>query len=277
MGSYGPFRISRTGGMRYVESAGIGQLPFIVHAFCTRQGGVSGGSFASLNVSAREGDGEENVRNNLEIIAAAFAIHPDQFLLVDQVHGDGVLVIDAPMAANPGMDVILPFDAIVTDQPDVAIGIRTADCVPIFLVDRVNRCIGVVHAGWRGTALGIAARAIDMLVNRFFSRPEDIIAAVGPAIGACCYEVDEPVYRALGNGEGGDSVLHSCPAAKKWMLDLPRANIIQMTERGVSRENVSAATLCTSCRKDLFYSFRAEGGGTGRQLNFLMLKGQHRP
>ena len=266
------FKIHCRRAVQYVESMEISRFDFIIHAFCTRRDGVSVGSFGSLNVSVHEGDAVQNVRRNLEIIAAAFAISPQHFLFVDQVHGDGVLVIDGPIAAEHHRAAPEPCDAVVTDRPGVAICIRTADCVPMLLVDSVKKIVGVAHAGWRGTALGVVARTVDVFVNRFSSRPEDIEVAVGPAIGPCCYEVGANVYETFAGERDRHAFFHRRSGQEKWMLDLPLANIAQLEQRGVPRENISSCPLCTACRRDLFFSHRADGGKTGRQLNFVMLK-----
>ena len=266
------FRISQRRSVRYVESMAISRVGFVLHAFCTRRDGISKGSFRSLNVSACEGDSDLSVRRNLEMIAGAFALNPQQFLFVNQVHSDAVLVVDGTFATDLGKIAARSYDAVVTDQPGVAIGIRTADCVPLILVDPMKKVVGAVHAGWRGTALGVAARTVEELVNRFSSRPNDIQVSVGPAIGACCYEVDAGVYQAFAGMRDQHSFFRHCAESEKWMLDLPLANIAQLESRGVPRENISSTAFCTACRRDLFFSHRAEGGKTGRQLTFVMLK-----
>jgi YfiH family protein len=132
--------------------------------------------------------------------------------------------------------------------------------------------IGVAHAGWRGTALGMAARMVDAFVEGFASRPEDILIAVGPAVGPCCYQVDAPVSAALMARAGADRFLRPCPERGRWMLDLALANRLQIRERGVPDGNILSAGLCTACRQELFFSHRASRGRAGRQINFLMLR-----
>jgi copper oxidase (laccase) domain-containing protein len=118
----------------------------------------------------------------------------------------------------------------------------------------------------------MAAKMVDAFVKGFASRPEDILAAVGPAVGPCCYQVDEPVHAPLAARPGAERFLRPCRQEGRWMLDLALANRLQIGERGVPEANICAAGLCTACRQELFFSHRASGGRTGRQVNFLMLR-----
>ena len=186
-----------------------------------------------------------------------------------QVHGDRIRVLDGE---GPFPEGLSECDGLVSDRPGVALGVRTADCVPIFFVDRVRRVIGAAHAGWRGTALGIAAAMVETLAERFSSRREDLLAVIGPAIGPCCYQVDAPVFEAFSAMPGADRFLHPCPEKGRWMADLALANRLQIQEAGVPSGNIFASGLCTVCRRDLFFSHRAGGGCEGRQINLLMLK-----
>jgi len=265
------FQFARKGSVEFLESTFLNQCDSLVHAFCTRQSGVSDGHFSSLNVSAKEGDRDDKVRQNGAIIAAAFDLRADQFFIGHQVHGDIIMRIDHENAGSLGRHTH-PCDAIITNQPDVAIGIKTADCVPIFLSDASRRLIGVVHAGWRGTSLCIAAKAVAALGESFSSCPSDIVAVIGPAIGPCCYEVDDAVFSADTQDKDWVSAFTPCVKNGKWMLDLPAANRNQLLKAGVSPEKIFSADVCTACRKDIFFSHRAEHGKTGRQLNFMILK-----
>ncbi|HUH65756.1 MAG TPA: peptidoglycan editing factor PgeF [Syntrophales bacterium] len=256
--------------MEYLEALALTDCNFLTHAFCTRKGGVSRGRFENLNVSVKEGDAEENVRANLRIIADAFGITVEQFVIVSQVHGEEILTVDRP-PADLASSVRLEFDAIVTDQPGVAICVKTADCVPIFFADRKRKVVGVAHAGWRGTALSVAGKTTQALISRFNCRAGDIIAAIGPAIGPCCYKVDEPVVNAMKGQRGSESFFSKGAKPGEWMLDLAGANRMQIMGCGIPEMNTHVARSCTSCRRDMFFSHRGEGGNTGRQLNFIML------
>jgi YfiH family protein len=263
------FRFSQRGSIEYLEAEAISALDFVTHAFCTRLGGVSEGPFSCLNTSFSVADRQENVRRNLSLIADSFSIPASRLVLMGQVHGGRVAILDGD---GPPPESIPECDGLITDRPGVALGIRTADCVPLLVVDRVRRVIGVAHAGWRGTALGIGSRMVDLFEQRFASRVEDILIAIGPAIGVCCYQVDTPVYAAFSSRPGAERFFHPCREVGRWMLDLALANRIGLTERGVPAGNIFSAGHCTACRRAIFFSYRASLGNTGTQINFLMLR-----
>jgi len=262
------FTYSQIHGVRYVEYSRLIECKGITHAFCTRWGGVSKGRFANLNFSVSEGDTQTNISKNWKILSSAFNIPEDHFITVNQIHGDRILIIDDNLrdSHDPG------YDGIITNKPGIAIGIKTADCVPIFLVDRAKHIIGTIHAGWKGTSLNIASKALRILVNEFGSKPEDIIVTIGPSIGPCCYEVDETVWTAMEKDPDRDLFFKKSRKAERWMLDLPKANQQQILRAGISSVNVTSPGICTSCHRDTFFSHRGEGGQTGRQLSFIMLQ-----
>ena len=263
------FRFARKGPIEYLESEELLAQGFVTHAFCTRLGGGSTGPHSSLNVGDLVGDGEENVLRNLALVREAFAVSDGRLILMRQVHGDRILVLDGDL---PRPETLPECDGLISDRPGVALGIRTADCAPIFFADRTRRIIGAAHAGWRGTALGIAARMVDTLAGQFSSRREDLTVLIGPAIGPCCYQVDAPVFEAFSAMPGADLFLRPCEEKGRWMLDLALANRLQIRDAGVPSENIHDSGLCTSCRQDLFFSHRAGGGSAGRQISLLMLR-----
>jgi polyphenol oxidase len=263
------FHLARSGTVEYLAAETVSAMGFVTHAFCTRRGGVSTGPYSSLNLGFLAGDRLEDVRRNRALVEEAFRIPDGRLILMRQVHGDRIRVLDEKMPLPEGFP---ECDGLITDRPGVALGVRTADCVPIFFIDRASRIIGAAHAGWRGTALGIAARMVETLAARFSSRPEDLLVSIGPAIGPCCYQVDAPVFEAFSARPGKEQFLHSCKESGRWMLDLALANRLQVHEAGVPWENILSAGLCTACRQDLFFSHRAGGGCAGRQINLLMLR-----
>jgi hypothetical protein len=266
------FAYQQSGPVESVRALALEPYEFICHAFCTRREGVSTGFFNSLNVSLHVGDKIENVMKNQDIIAKAFGIAPQRFIMVNQVHGDKILILD-DASDRADKYTSAAFDAMVTDRPGLALGIKTADCCPVFLVDTVRQVIGAVHAGWQGTALKIAAKTVDILRKRFASDPKDILAVVGPAIGPCCYEVDRRVYDAMARDSHQTSPFIPAESqGEKWLFNLPLANKLQVMEMGVPKANISSFPTCTACHKDIFFSHRGEKGKTGRQLNFIMLK-----
>jgi YfiH family protein len=273
------FRSSKNGALEYLEVLPLAECDFLVHAFLTRRGGVSEGCFAGLNFSCREGDRPEDVASNWRLLTDAFHLDLSQIILMRQMHGDRIVTIDSN---EPGIITASPLlpteahacDALVTNRTEIAIGVKTADCVPLFLVDRVKRVIGVVHAGWRGTALNIAGQAVDVFVERFSSQPGDILAVIGPAIGPCCYEVDAAVCEALNvySVAGRAPFVHPGVSKDRWMLDLPLVNRTQLEQSGIPADNISSSSHCTSCQSDAFFSHRRDHGRTGRHVSFMMLK-----
>jgi YfiH family protein len=261
-----------TKGIPYLQSSGLAACDFLVHAFCTREGGVSEDDYKSLNVSFREGDEEFRVLQNWNRLAAAFDIPVENFLVLNQVHRDGILVIP-PRGEYFTSREGLNDDAIVTDRTRLAICIKTADCVPVFVVDPERKVIAAIHAGWRGTAAGITAKVVRLMQNQYGCHPSGLLAAIGPSIGPCCYEVDEPAAEAFRLHPDEKDFLFPGKRKDRWMLDLVRANRGQLRNCGIPETGIDTSGLCTVCREDAFFSHRAAGGVTGRQINFLMLKG----
>ena len=265
------FSLGKKKTIEYLQSPLLNNCDFLEHAFCTRRGGASRDDYKSLNMSFREGDEEFRVLQNWDYLATAFAIPLEQFLVVNQVHGDAIFVIK-PHGNYFSSSNELNYDAIVTSRADLAICIKTADCVPVFIVDQVKKVIAVVHAGWNGSALGISAKVIRLMQKQYDCLPQDILAAIGPSIGKCCYEIDQATADAFRQQNNSDLFLQQGPKKDKWMLDLPETNRRQLLETGVSEINIGVSGYCTACNHDMFFSHRGSGGITGRQVNFMMIK-----
>jgi hypothetical protein len=177
--------------------------------------------------------------------------YPAAVTTLRQIHSGIVLE-----ATQPGVDRFAEGDALVTSQPGLVIGVRTADCVPILIADERTQAVAAIHAGWRGTAEKIAAQAVRELANRYGSQPQDLHAAVGPAIGGCCYEVGPEVARRLGT--------ETDRAVK---IDLAAINGKQLAEAGIS--DVWQARECTLCAASRYFSFRREREAAGRMISFI--------
>jgi len=264
------FHFRTQGAFTYLQSEALGRFDFMTHAFCTRLGGTSPTPFASLNVSVRRGDRPENVHRNREIIAQTFGFTPERLVLAHQVHGDDFHILTDQKSLP--LYNILEGDGFITDRLGVALSVKTADCVPVLLVDGKKKVVAAVHAGWRGTALGIAGKAVRIFRECFASKPEDLWAAIGPAIGPCCYEVDDKVWLEFNDHPGIEKPLKPATKEGHWMLDLSLANQLQLEAAGVPTGQIGVAGICTSCHRDAFFSHRGEGETTGRQLNFIMIR-----
>ena len=263
----------KAGQIEYLQSSILADCDFLTHAFCTRLGGVSQDDYESLNMSFKEGDEDNHVLLNWGRLSAAFNIPLEQFLVVNQVHKDDIFIVK-PYGGYFSSRAELDYDAIMTDRVDLAICVKTADCAPVFIVDRVKKVIAAVHAGWRGSALGISARAVRLLQDNYGSAPQDILGAIGPSIGQCCYQVDKAVADNFLQQRDNENFLFAAKKAGKWMLDLAEANRRQIINCGIPEENIDVSDLCTVCNQGKFFSHRASGGITGRQISFMMIKGE---
>jgi len=236
------------------------------HGFPTREGGVSVGAFASLNAAVSVGDERAHVEENLRRLAQAAQVDLSRLLTVSQVHGDRVL--QARPGGAPG--VVSPplgeADALWTQEPGVAVGIRTADCLPILLEDPVGRRVAAAHAGWRGVLSEIAARTLEAL-EAAGSRAGDLRVAIGPCIQRCCFEVDGELPERFERAFGAEVVVR-VPGKEKRHLDLPLAVRRTLVRAGVPEVQVEAIAACTSCDRR-FFSHRRDRGVTGRHLSFI--------
>jgi YfiH family protein len=248
-----------------LQVPGWERIPQLVHGFCGRRGGVSCGVYAELNLSSRVGDETEAVRENWQR-ATAVSGGGMHFTTMHQVHGTDVVTV------VPGMTHAGEADAMVTAAAGVALSVLTADCVPILLVAPQQRVAAAVHAGWRGTVAGIAARAVQHMQWLFKVEPDSLHAALGPAIGGCCYEVDRAIVDELEQRWGalpGPVRSHT----HKPRLDLRRANAAMLMQVGVREAHISHVGPCTRCATAEYFSYRAVGGETGRQLSFIGWRG----
>lgn len=235
------------------------------HAIFTRRGGVSLPPWDTLNVGRAVGDSPTAVEENHRRICEGLGFRREDITTAYQVGGAHVAVVDAGHRGT----VSRATDALVTATPGVPLMLRFADCLPILLYDPVQRALGLAHAGWRGTLARVAQQVVDRMAAAFESRPEDLVAGIGPGIGACCYQVgDEVASAVLATFPGGNGLLTRQPDGSHH-LDLWAANAWQLREMGVS--SLEVAGLCTACRTDEFFSHRRQGGRTGRFAVVAML------
>jgi YfiH family protein len=262
--------MTKSGKVHYLEPRLFAATGVAAQGFTTRHEGVSRPPYNSLNLGTNTFDDSHKVQGNRSLLARSFGTRLEKLVTVNQVHGTDLLVIDSP---NPDYAHFLKLesDGIITNQPGVMIGVCVADCVPLLLLDPVNRVAAALHAGWKGTAGAIASKGVEALVSLFGSRPSDILAAVGPAIGKCCYEVDTPVIDTFRKQGTGYDLFAEEKGGGKWQLDLAGANARQLLEAGIAEEHIEVSGLCVRCEHDTFFSYRRDGGDTGRQMGFIML------
>ncbi len=271
-------------------------LAGLTHAVSTRHGGVSTGPYATLNLGLHVGDSAEAVIENRRRACQAAGVELDSLVAGAQVLGSGVGWVteaDSGRGARDQASALPDTDALVTDSAGVVLAAFSADCALIALADPRRRAVGLAHASRRGTLGHIAARTVRAMERLFGCRPDDLVAAIGPSIGPCCYEVGPEVrveaagsrqwavgseqkevggkQRAVGGEEQSASPARFFFESEgKVCFDLWAANTAQLTEAGLAAERIELAGICTRCHSDVFFSHRAAGGPTGR---FAMLIG----
>ncbi len=248
-------------GMRFLVS----RLLPVAHGFTTREGGVSEGSFASLNLGRMVGDAPEKVEENGRRVAAAAGVAPFELQTPMQHHGDQVLEAPEP---DPGLDWSGRADALWTSRTGAAVAVRIADCVPVLLVDPRGKRVAAVHSGWRGTELKIAARAVEALAARG-AQPDTLLAAIGPSIRLCCYQVSDQLANRFARAFGEKVVARRHGQSH---LDLATSICETLEGAGVRREHIDLLPECTSCDAARFFSHRRDRGVTGRQMAFAVCR-----
>jgi YfiH family protein len=242
----------------------------LVHAVFTRHGGVSTAPYATLNVSRSVGDRPEAVADNHRRLADAIGINRTAIATAYQVGGCRV----ARVGPDGTGTVARNTDALITDTPGIPLLLRFADCLPIVVYDPVRCAVGLAHAGWRGTLAGVARQTVRAMVEAFGCRPADLVVAVGPGIGPCCYQVGPEVVAAVRTAFADAEPLLSVQPDGSYHFDLWAANVRQLVEAGVGQ--VDVAGLCTACHVGEFFSHRGEHGRTGRFAGIVMLDGERR-
>ena len=239
--------------MRILKSRLLADVP---HGFTTRDGGISRAPWDALNLGGAVGDDPAAVGENWARLERETGL---RFARVRQVHGARALRAAAPTAP------VEEADAVVSVTPGVAACVSVADCVPVLLADPVGGAVAAIHAGWRGTAARAAAEGVRALV-REGAEPGRLVAAVGPSIGPCCYEVSPELADRFGREIGPEAV---APGGGGRHLDLWRANVRVLLDAGLAAERIEVVGRCTACERELFFSHRRDAGRTGRQVGFI--------
>lgn len=260
----------KEGSLEYFRSS---LLEGTSHCFSTRYGGVSEGHLASLNLGVHRGDVPENVRKNYAILGQAVGFDPTHTVFTRQIHSD---IVERVGKEQWGRGLLRETeegcDGLITNEPFTALTVFSADCTPVLLYDPVNKAIGAVHAGWRGTAMKIAAKAVLKMKEEFGCRPENIRAAIGPCIGQCCFETHNDVPDAMLAAYGAAAQNYICPVGDKFHVDLKGLNALSLRELGVTQIDIAEA--CTACEPLRFWSHRRVGGERGSLAAVIMLKGE---
>ena len=244
------------------------------HGFSTRVGGVSPAPWDTLNLGGSCGDDQGRVSENFRRFCAAIGADPDRLVKNQQIHGDRVrIVTSADCMSFPGEPGTVEADGLLTQEAGVCLAVFSADCIPVLLCDPVRRAAAAVHAGWRGTALGIAARGVERLTEECGSDPRDILAAIGPGISTCCFETHADVPDGLRRHMGplAEAFLHPIPGSEKYHVDLKGANRAWLIRAGVAPEHIAVCAACTACEGDLFWSHRRLGTVRGSMAALIQI------
>lgn len=260
-------RTVKNGTLEYLTADNIAAS----HCFTTRFGGVSGGYLASMNIGTHRGDDPKNVEENYRVLARALDFDIQKLVLSRQTHTDIVRVVDS---REHGAGLFAPelseCDALVTNTPGTALVIFTADCTPVLLHDPVTGAVGAVHAGWRGTAAGIAQKAVQVMQERFGCEPRNIRAAIGPNIAQCCFQTDADVPEAMVRALGSRAEPYIRSVGEKYYVNLKEMNALFLRRAGV--RDVEISPLCTACEPQRFWSHRITGGDRGSQGAIIVCK-----
>jgi YfiH family protein len=240
----------------------------LLHGFMGRRGGKSVGAYEGLNVSYRVGDDPKLVSQNVCDMKLAIGIHDGRVVTMKQVHGADIVEVTDTNLKEAGQ-----ADSMVTGKPGVFLGVLTADCVPILLVAPKQRLAAAVHAGWRGTLGGIAAKTVRYFADRYDVAPGSLQAALGPSIGACCYEVGDDVVEPLCARWGKSAQVCIERSGVKPHLDLRQLNHAILAGAGLPDEHIFELGGCTSCAADEYFSYRRERKETGRQMSVIGWQG----
>lgn len=266
------FKRNESKGAVFYTIPSFEETGFTKHLFTTRIGGISRGKYASMNLSLKRYDKKEDVYENFKIICDIGGFSYKNMVFSDQVHGDAVrkVTID-DKGKNFGGSDIQGVDALMTDERGIPLVTFYADCTPLFFLDPVKKVVALAHAGWRGTVLNIGPKTVKAMEKEYGSNPEDILAAIGPSIYKCCYEVgDDVAGKVKDTVDRWEQVLKQNPDGK-WMLDLQAANYIELLDCGIPDKNITVSQMCTHC-SDEFYSYRRDNGITGSMAAFIELK-----
>ena len=265
------FQIHHADNLIYLQSDVLGDG--IRHGFSTRKGGVSVGALESLNLRGYiHGDKKENVEEHYRRFCAAVGVDVQKVVLSQQEHLDHLRLVTADDCGK-GLWRERDYhavDGLLCNTPGIPLVVFSADCNVILLHDPVHRAIAAVHAGWRGTALGIVSKAVREMHAQFGSAPADIRAAIGPAIGKCCFETDADVPQALRTALGNEAEPYLSWNGSKWHIDLKGINALWLRREGLTTIDISE--LCTMCRTDLFWSHRKTGDARGVQAALICLE-----
>lgn len=306
------YRLVSGGGLEWLECPRLARLPWLLHAFSTRRGGVSKPPASGLNLGLINSDRRGNVKRNRSMFLEQVGAQRFSLAWLRQIHSaagyqvlgssDGKVEYRPSGFALPSasQDQVPAGDALMTDQPGILLSVRIADCLPVVLVDPRRRAVAAIHAGWRGALERVVEKTVGLMRRVFGSDPGGMLAALGPSIRACCYAVGQEVVDGFCgrfvNAEqffrqppsqdpscrlaarypmlflSGHPPGHAPKAESAAHLDLAAVALHQLGRAGLLHTNIFVAPFCTACRTDLFFSHRREGAHTGRAMAVIGIR-----
>ena len=291
--------------VQVIQSPALREIPWLVHGFSTRMGGVSTppghrrrrADRGDLNLGKVSWDAPRHVAENRRRLLGSLRAHRMRLLTLRQIHSDMIRSFDSPKGSASAALDSLRGDGCITNRPGLLLSILSADCLPILIADLRQRVVAAFHAGWRGTVRRIAQKGVGRMRLLYGSRPEDLRAAIGPGIGVCCYEVGAEVIEEFESQFVYASSLFRLPPERqrpleerhslffrnavkgpffgkkpKAHLDLVKANVAQLLEAGMADENIWAEAPCTHCHAELFFSHRRDLGCAGRMMGVIGIR-----
>ena len=263
-------------GVKFLSFPALEKTGIVRQLFSTRAGGVSEGMFSSMNLSFTRGDDSAGVLENYRRIAGVLGCDLEDIICSDQTHTTNVRVTgrnDAGKGVVREKDYT-DVDGLITNEPGVVLATFYADCVPLYFVDPVKKAIGLSHSGWRGTVNKMGLKTVRMMKETYGTKPEDLVAAIGPSICMSCYEVGSEVadefFKAFPKEEQQKTILRKKENGK-YLLDLWKANYYILREAGIKEENISVTDICTCCNGEELFSHRQSQGKRGNLGAFLGL------
>lgn len=261
------------GPLKYIEFECLNKFGYILkHCMSTRIGGVSSGECSTLNLGFNRNDSREHVLQNYRLLCNSVGLDTDNLVISDQVHGTTVRLVgdrDRGKGFSKVSD-IKSVDGLMTIMPEVAMVTYYADCVPIFLFEPEVKAAALLHSGWKGTLNNIAAKAAAAMRTLPGFKAERLVAAIGPSIGSCCFEVGDDVYK-LFKDKYPEQTFYKLLENGKRTVDLQGIIKLELLHAGLLEEKIYISDICTKCRKDLFFSHRGDNGRTGSLAAFMQI------
>lgn len=261
-------------GIPYISFNALEQTGMVVNAFSTRQGGVSVGCLESMNLGFNRGDLDENVLKNHKIFAKAVGFPYENIVTTNQTHTTNVRVVtkeDCGKGIAKDRDYS-DVDGLITNIPGIVLATYYADCVPLYILDPVNKAIGLSHSGWKGTVKRIGDNTLKLMNENYGTNPKDVICCIGPSICQDCYEISEDVANEFINEFGKNNKILYNKGNGKYQLNLWESVKQVFLDAGVEYDNIYTTDICTCCNKDELFSHRGHHGKRGNLAAFLMLK-----